>query len=253
LTEITASTSESTTFPYRGDIGELQDAFLSKARDRVMEKHGFKHEGGDLLISEVYFEALKASLDIEDVNRTLQVRFAVDVGRRRSWEHHPDGYNNLYFFLKGAGVHQSTASKMAFIGEYLAPFCDHYSIPLDLLLTEEHQSKLKQAVPVLRDAVADDAPEDVVSILKDVKKARGRKAISKKYAKKRNRYGHGTTQRLPDGRAVVVLVMDNDPGVGRAVEKLGGMIEWDLVATGYKTRGSVQVVINDPPGDSDDE
>jgi len=246
--------------PADGDIAKLKDSLLDSARASVFEKHGNVHDGGPELEAEVMFEALCATVMVDGANKSLQMHLVAHIGRENTWQFHPEGYDSLRDFLKAAGLPEGRVSRLTFVGDKLVNYCDAKDIPVDHLLGPDHRAKIRSAIPVLRGAIDNDDEERVKEVLEDVQKAKSRKAIRGKYTESRDKYGRGTTVALPDGRVLLLALLDDDEATKTIVNRMSGGIKWELVADAHKLRSSVRVMIDDggnatvsQPGDRNDD
>jgi hypothetical protein len=97
-------------------------------------------------------------------------------------------------------------------------------------MAPQHWSKLRDAVPALKQAARDDDPERVQEILDDIVKATNRDAIREKYRlSKHEPLGHGATYILPDGRVALIALLDDDEASSEIVSRLNGRLTWDLI------------------------
>lgn len=244
-TALTVSNPDSVIVPVGGGIEDLKDAFLRRARRAVMEKHGNIHQGGEILHAEVYLEALKASLKMGSINRTLQFHMVADIARTEAWRFHPEGFDSLRDFLAAAGLGDYRRSNLVFIGDHLVPFCEANGIEIDPYFSDNNRAKTRAAIPAMRAVIEDNDPEGLKDILKIIDKAKTGRDIKVKYRKPRDKHGVGTTIRLGDGRVIMVLVLDGDSATETIVKRLRGGVKWELVADGVKLNGSVKVSIED--------
>jgi len=219
----------------------------SLAETKALVHQIFDEASSQLQVSEPYtgqnnLEALltKKALEItigrSQTIRSVQMQIVAKAARDEIWLSHPpthdfpNGYGNLNEMLTEAGFKGSTKSYLLALGEDIVPFCDRYDIGIDEYMTNSLRPKFEYAIAALKEGIRGDDPRGVEMVLQDVQAFASRDAIRVKYHTPRNRHGRGTTLRLDDGRALVIMVLDNDDYVEPVIGKVAGIVEWGLPA-----------------------
>lgn len=202
---------------------------LDRARDQTLAEHGNVAKGGAELESEITLRMLAFSENHRKTQQVAQGFIVAYVARKQLWRNHPDGFTNLRYFLQAAGLSHGTVCDLVSLGDIIVPFCDHHGLGIDRALTIEQWPKLREAISALRRAAKSKDAEGAREILEDVKTATSRDAVREKYRVRRANLGHGTTLRLPDGRVLLVAVLDDEDAIETVVRRLSGALKWDLV------------------------
>ena len=230
-------------------VGML-NGLLVAAKDQVLADHDNVAKQGPELESEIMHKMLHLAEGIRRRYRSAQGFIVAAVAREKLWAAHPNGYTSLREFLRDAGIGESTVSDLVALGEIIVPFCDHHNLDINAAIGPDHWAKTRETIPTLRRLIA--GPPSltqasvVQSVLSDAVKAVDRSAVRAKYRTHRgNIAGQGTTIRLATGQVALIVLYDKDcEAIGQAVRKLGGSVEWTLVAVPQILAHSINIVID---------
>jgi len=211
------------------DVVAALQGLLDEARDQTLAEHNNVAKGDAGLESEITLRMLSLSENRRKVQRVAQGCIVAYVAREQLWRNHPDGFTSLRLFLQAANLSHGTICDLTSLGDIIVPFCDHYGIGIDQALTPERWPNLREAISALRRAAQGDDVEKTREILEDVRTATNRDAVRDKYRTRRAKLGRGTTLRLPDGRVVLVAILNDEEAIGTVVRRLDGCVRWDLV------------------------
>jgi hypothetical protein len=226
------------------EIADTLIGLLDAAKDQVVAERG-GHATADELEAEITHRMLCLSERSRSVQRSAQSFVVAYAARNQLWRFHPDGFRNLRQFIQAAGLTHSTVCDLAALGDILVPYFDEHAIPINPLLTDEHWAKLREAIPALRHAIKDNDEARVLTILADVRRATDRNAVRGRYRQRRQRYGHGTTLQLGDGRVLLVAFLDDEEAAQTVIRRLNGALEWDLVLNTSMIGGALKLVVNE--------
>lgn len=230
-------------------VGML-NGLLAAAKDQVMAAHDNVAKAGPELESEIMHRMLSLAEGIRRRYRSAQGFIVATVAREKLWAAHPNAYRSLREFLRDAGIGESTVSDLVALGEIIIPFCDQHGLDINAAIGPAHWAKTRETVPTLRRLIAGPASptqtSSVQSVLADAIKAVDRGAIRYKYRKHRaDAVGRGTTIRLGTGQVALLVLFDEDSEhVGQAIRKLGGPVEWTLVAAPQLKDNSIIIVVD---------
>ena len=180
--------------------------------------------------------ALEITVNRSQTIRSVQMQIVVKAARDEVWlshpptDNYPDGYGSLNDMLVDIGFKGSTKSYLLAVGEDIVPFCDNYKIAIDEYITNSLRPKFEYAIAALKEGIRENDPRGVEMVLRDVQTFASRDAIRLKYHTPRSRRGRGTTLRLEDGRALVIMVLDDDDYVEPVIGRVAGIVEWGLPA-----------------------
>lgn len=237
-----------------GAMVDMLNGLLATAKDQVLAEHDNVAKQGPELESEIMHRMLHLAEGIRRRYRSAQGFIVAAVARAKLWAAHPNGYTSLREFLRDAGIGESTVSDLVALGEIIVPFCDHHDLDINAAIGPEHWAKTRETIPTLRRLIAGPASLTqatvVQSVLTDAIKAADRASIRYKYRKHRTDVvGRGTTIRLGTGQVVLVALFDKDgEHVGQVAHKLGGLIEWTLVAAPQVLARSIRIIIDETAG-----
>jgi hypothetical protein len=231
--------------------------FEEAARDLGHSQTYAPYDADDNLEALLMHKALQKTIEWGQTIKSSQMLIVAEVSRKQMWlsmppnEDYPDGYSNLNDFLTDAGFSGSTKSYLMATGEKIIPFCDEHNIKvggmeIDAFLTNSFFPKYKYAIKALKDEIAKGSVRGVKGVLKNVKNYKSREAIGLEYHEPRKqREGNGTTARLPDGRAVVIMVLDSEDSVDDIIRRVAGVVEWGLPAQAEVKKGRITAEIYD--------
>lgn len=230
-------------------VGML-NGLLAAAKDQVLADHDNVAKAGPELESEIMHRMLSLAEGIRTKYRSAQGFIVAAVAREKLWAAHSNGYTSLREFLRNAGIGESTVSDLVALGEIIVPFCDHHKLDINSAIGPGHWAKTRETIPTLRRLIAGPSSltqaASVQSVLTDAIKAADRQAVRVKYRRHRgDTVAKGTTIRLATGQvALVVLFNEDTDAVGQAVRKLGGPVEWTLVAVPRVFERSIEIVVD---------
>lgn len=229
-------------------VGML-NGLLADARDQVMTDHDNVAKPGPELEAEIMHRMLHLAEGIRRRYRSAQGFIVAAVARDKLWAAHPNVYRSLREFLRDAGIGESTVSDLVALGEIIIPFCDHHNLDINAAIGPDHWAKTRETIPTLRRLIAGPTSltqaSVVQSVLTDAIKAPDRQAVRYKYRRHRaGLVGEGTTIRLATGQVAMVILFDEDGDhIGQAVHKLGGLINWCLIAAPQIRDNSIVIVV----------
>jgi len=217
---------------------------LDRAKDEVVAERGTDVDASEAE-AEITLRMLCLSERDRGTQRSAQCYVTAYVSREQLWRFHPDGFPSLRHFIKAVELSHSTEMDLVALGDVLVPYFDGHAIPINPLLTDTHWGKLREAIPALRRAIKDNNEPAVLDILSDVRTATDRNAVRSKYRQRRQRYGHGATHRLADGRILLVAILDDEEAIQTVIRRLNGALEWDLILNPNMIGGTLKLVMNE--------
>jgi hypothetical protein len=190
---------------------------------------------GEQRTAELCLRAIQLGETYRAQCRAAQGQLVAQVAREKLYEKHPRQYPTLREYLKDAGLGESTVSDLVMLGE-LVTFCDRYRLNIDKHLGEKQWSKLREAIPALRQTVeAGDVPQ-ARGILKDVSRLSTRGAVRAKYRRQRIKLGEGMNITLPSGEIVTVILPCNESAADMIRQRLGHAVEMNGYANGLRAK-----------------
>lgn len=230
-------------------VGML-NGLLAAAKDQVLADHNDVANPGPELESEIMHRMLHLAEGIRRRYRSAQGFIVAAVAREKLWAAHPNVYRSLREFLRDAGIGESTVSDLVALGDIIVPFCDHHGLDINNAIGPDHWAKTRETIPTLRRLIAGPASltqaSSVGSVLSDAVRAVDRGAVRFKYRRHRtDTVAEGTTIRLASGQVVLIVLFEQDgEHIGQVIHKMGGLVEWSLVAAPRVLEHSISIVID---------
>jgi hypothetical protein len=200
------------------EISAALFSLLDRAKGQLETERGDEIEAGEAE-AEITLKMLCLSEKDRGVQRAAQSFVITYVARNQLWRFHPEGFTSLRQFVKAAGLSHGTEADLVALGDVLVPYFDAHAIEIGPYLADAHWGKLREAIPALRRAIKNNDEQTVTGILTDVRTATDRNAVRHKYRKRRQRYGHGTTHRLGDGRILLVAIVDDEEAIQTVIRR----------------------------------
>jgi len=212
---------------------------LKNAEGRIVLPDGYTSRNNKMAaVSRV---VLQDTIEQQATIRSIQMAIIAEVARKKLWLYHPptqdyeNGYGGMIDFIKDCGfvtdkgALTSTGSYLLSIGEVIVPFCDDHNIQIDEYMTNSLRPKLEYAITEIKSRIKEEDVSGVQEVLGKVRSYRDRESIAAEFHKPRtDRIGRATTVRLPDGRAALVSIVDDQENIEVLVGKLAGVVHWGL-------------------------
>ena len=236
-----------------GNVKAIIEDILEEAGRIVIAINGTELPKGmdnDNLLSQTIFHALNVTEARRRSYRSAQAILVAKLSRERLWlafppdDDNPEGFGDLKEYLRAAGVRGSALSDLAALGNIIIPYCDLHNLSIDRYLTQEKYPLLVEGVPTMRQAIEAEADvSEIEDVLDAVRVADTRNEIRAKYRNTDGYVSSGTV--LHNGRsATMVLHFPDEEDVSRVLGRIGGAVDWNLVASAQNGSGYVRITVD---------
>jgi len=228
--------------------GKAIEALGSLAADKLYAAHDGVVTDDAATQAEYLATMLRVAESQRQLLRAAQGWIVMQLVRTGLWQAHPDGYSSLRAFLRCAGgLSESAVSELNTLGEYIVPYCDRHKISLDTALAPHQWGKTREVLSHLRGLIRDEQPAEVVQEVLDVAaRASNRDVVRERYRKHyADTIGKGTFIHR-DGTTLAVILLNDPDNAKSLLSKLGGSVEWNLIAAQKDTRNprEIEVQVN---------